>query len=258
MIDKLARKPVFARFAFSPIKIGVCPYLFYAYYLFSYNIRSRDQTPRIILNMSANLLSSPIGKKMGMAVTGLIWYGFLLGHLVGNLTLLKDDGGQTFDAYASFLINHPLLIPAELFLVATFLLHVYLAIGVTLDNRRARPTGYQVTRSSGGRSLASSSMIYTGLFTLVFLVLHLITFKYGDRVDGSLYKLVDQTFEQTGYMVWYLVAMLVLGFHLWHAFQSALQTLSLRSPKIRNIGLALCLFIAAGFAFLPIYLGLLN
>ena len=193
-----------------------------------------------------------------MAITGLIWYGFLMGHVVGNLLLVRGDGGQAFDAYADFLTNHPLLIPAELFLIATFLLHVYLAISVTVDNRRARPTGYQVTRASGGRSLASSSMIYTGLFTLVFLVFHLITFKYGERVDGSLYKLVDQTFEQTGYMAWYMLAMVVLGFHLWHAFQSALQTLSLRSPKIRHIGLALCLFIAAGFAFLPIYLGLLN
>ena len=208
--------------------------------------------------MSANLLSSPIGKKLGMAVTGLIWYGFLMGHMAGNLLLVKNDGGQAFDAYAEFLINHPLLIPAELFLVATFLLHIYLAISVTLENRRARPIGYQVSHASGGRSLASSSMIYTGLFTLVFLVLHLITFKYGERVDGSLYKLVDQTFDQTGYMVWYIIAMLVLGFHLWHAFQSAFQTLSLRSTKIRNIGLALCLFIAAGFGLLPIYLGLLN
>jgi succinate dehydrogenase / fumarate reductase cytochrome b subunit len=59
-------------------------------------------------------------------------------------------------------------------------------------------------------------------------------------------------------MVWYIIAMFVLGFHLWHAFQSAFQTLSLRSTKIRNIGLALCLFIAAGFGLLPIYLGLLN
>jgi succinate dehydrogenase / fumarate reductase cytochrome b subunit len=208
--------------------------------------------------MSANFLSSPIGKKLGMAVTGLIWYGFLMGHMAGNLLLVKDDGGQAFDAYADFLINHPLLIPAELFLVATFLLHIYLAISVTLDNRRARPTGYEVSRASGGRNLASSSMIYTGLFTLVFLVFHLITFKYGERVDGSLYKLVVQTFEQTGYMVWYIIAMLVLGFHLWHAFQSAFQTLSLRSTKIRNIGLALCVFIAAGFGLLPIYLGLLN
>jgi succinate dehydrogenase / fumarate reductase cytochrome b subunit len=99
-------------------------------------------------------------------------------------------------------------------------------------------------------------MIYSGIVTLIFLVLHLITFKYGEHIDGSLYKLVEETFQQTGYMVWYVIAMLVLGFHLWHAFQSAFQTLSVRSNKIRNAGLALCLFLTAGFVLLPIYMGL--
>ena len=187
-----------------------------------------------------------------MAVTGLIWYGFLVGHLLGNLLLLRGDGGETFDAYASFLINHPLLIPAELFLIVTFFTHIYMAVTLTIENRRARPTAYQVVRSSGGRNLSSSSMAITGTFTLIFIIFHLITFKYGERVDGSLYKLVETTFQQTGYMVWYVVAMIILGFHLFHAFQSAFQTLSLRSRKVQKIGLSLCVIIAGGFALLPI------
>ena len=165
------------------------------------------------------LLNSPVAKKMIMAITGLIWYGFLVGHLLGNLLLLKDDGGETFDAYTAFLTNHPLLIPAELFLMLTFFTHVYLAIRLSIENRRARPTRYQMTRSSGGRNLASSSMAYTGTFTLIFIIFHLLTFKYGERIDGSLYKLVDATFRQTGYMVWNLIAMVILGFHLFHAFR---------------------------------------
>ena len=187
-----------------------------------------------------------------MAVTGLIWYGFLVGHLLGNLLLLRGDGGETFDSYASFLINHPLLIPAELFLIVTFFTHIYMAVTLTIENRRARPTAYQVVRSSGGRNLSSSSMAITGTFTLIFIIFHLITFKYGERVDGSLYKLVETTFQQTGYMVWYVVAMIILGFHLFHAFQSAFQTLSLRSRKVQKIGLSLCVIIAGGFALLPI------
>jgi len=202
--------------------------------------------------MLENVLRSPVAKKMIMAVTGLIWYGFLVGHLLGNLLLLKGDEGKTFDAYASFLINHPLLIPAELFLIVTFFTHIYMAITLTIENRRARPTAYQVVRSSGGRNLASSSMAYTGSFTLIFIIFHLFTFKYGERVDGSLYKLVETTFQQTGYMVWYVVAMIILGFHLFHAFQSAFQTLSLRSKKVQKIGLGLCILIASGFALLPI------
>ncbi len=210
--------------------------------------------------MYTNFITSPIAKKLGMAITGLIWYGFLVGHLIGNFLLFKGDGGEAFDTYAEFLENFPLLIPIELFLVAAVALHVYLAISVTADNKRARPVGYQVNRSSGGRSFASSSMAYTGTLTLVFIIVHVATFKFGDRIDGSLYKLVVQTFQQTGYAVWYIIAMLVLGFHLWHAFHSAFQTLSLRSKIIRNVGSVLCIFIATGFALLPIaaYVGIIK
>ena len=207
--------------------------------------------------MPSTFLSSPIGKKMGMALTGLILYGFLVGHLTGNLLLLKDDGGRSFNAYSDFLINHPLLIPAEIFLVIVFALHLFLAISVTRDNRRARTVGYQTTQSVGGRSFASHTMIYSGVVILVFLVLHLKTFKYGDKPSG-LYDLVLATFQQTGYLIWYAVAMLVLGFHLWHAFHSAFQTLSIRSDKIKSLGLVLCLVLALGFGFLPVYVGVLK
>ena len=207
--------------------------------------------------MPSTFLSSPIGKKMGMALTGLILYGFLVGHLTGNLLLLKDDGGRSFNAYSDFLINHPLLIPAEIFLVIVFALHLFLAISVTRDNRRARTVGYQTTQSVGGRSFASHTMIYSGVVILVFLVLHLKTFKYGDKPSG-LYDLVLATFQQTAYLIWYAVAMLVLGFHLWHAFHSAFQTLSIRSDKIKSLGLVLCLVLALGFGFLPVYVGVVK
>jgi len=208
--------------------------------------------------MASKLLFSPIGRKLGMALTGLILYGFLIGHLSGNMLLLQKDGGQAFNAYSEFLVNHPLLIPVELFLLAVFILHIYLAIAVTLENRRARSAGYQMLRTVGGRSWASSSMIYSGLLILIYVVLHLKTFKYGDRDDGTLYDLVVSTFQQPGYMLWYVLAMVVLGFHLWHAFQSAFQTLSLRFQKVKLLGLILGLILALGFGFLPIYVGLLK
>ena len=173
------------------------------------------------------------------------------------MLLLKDDGGRSFNAYSDFLINHPLLIPAEIFLVVVFALHLFLAISVTRDNRRARTVGYQTTQSVGGRSFASHTMIYSGVVILVFLVLHLKTFKYGDKPSG-LYDLVLATFQQTGYLIWYAVAMLVLGFHLWHAFHSAFQTLSIRSDKIKSLGLVLCLVLALGFGFLPVYVGVVK
>ena len=206
--------------------------------------------------MAPNFFSSQIGKKIGMALTGLALYGFLVGHLAGNLLLIKGDGGEAFNAYSKFLTSHPLIIPIELVLLAIFLAHVAFAVSVTRDNRRARPVGYEArSQAVGGRSWASRTMIYSGILILVFVVLHVRAFKYGDLGKGTLFDLVVATFNQTGPRIWYVVAMVVLGFHLWHAFQSAFQTLGWKSNLVRAIGLALSLILAIGFGFLPLYLG---
>ena len=94
-------------------------------------------------------------------------------------------------------------------------------------------------------------MIYSASVILIFLVLHLKTFNYSENT-GTLFELVSSTFQQTGYTLWYLIAMIILGAHLWHAFQSALQTLSIRSEKIKFLGLVLCLVLAIGFGSLPL------
>ena len=194
-----------------------------------------------------------------MAVTGLLLFGFLLGHLSGNLLLLRGDGGAAFNAYSEFLVHHPLLIPVEFILLGIFLLHVILAISVARDNKRARPVGYQVSASAGGRSVASRTMIYSGLITLIFVVVHLKTFKYADHAGDSLYGLVVTTFKNELYVGGYAVAMVLLGFHLWHAFQSAFQTLGLHARlKLRRLSIGLCVVIAGGFAMIPLalYFGL--
>lgn len=204
------------------------------------------------------ILSSSIGKKLGMALTGLLLFGFLLAHLSGNLLLLKGDGGATFNAYSEFLVDHPLLIPVEFILLGIFLLHIVLAISVARDNRRARPVGYRVSASVGGRSVSSRTMIYSGLTTLIFVAVHLKTFKYADHAGDSLYGLVVTTFTNELYVGGYAVAMVLLGFHLWHAFQSAFQTLGLHArPRLRGLSIGLCILIAGGFAMIPlaIYLG---
>ena len=208
--------------------------------------------------MVAAQLSSLIGKKMGMALTGLVLYGFLIGHLAGNTLLFKRDGGQSYNAYSEYLTHHPLLVPTELVLLAAFLLHIYLAIGVSLDNRRARPIGYHVrSRAVGGRTWASSTMLWSGLLILIFVVIHLKTFKFGDPGSGSLYDLVSATFKRTGYLVWYTFSMAILGFHLWHAFQSAFQTLSISSSKISMLGIFFAIFLALGFGLICLFMGLL-
>ena len=205
--------------------------------------------------MVAKVFSGSVGKKLGMALTGLALYVFLAGHLAGNLLLFKGDGGAQFNAYSEFLLHHPLLVPVELGLAVVFILHVLLAISVSLDNRRARPVGYQVERPTGGRNWASRTMLYSGLFTLLFLIIHLKNFKYADRAGGTLYELVVGSFRTPLYAGGYVLAMILLGFHLWHSFQSAFQTLGLAlSQRLRSLSIAVCLVLAGGFGLIPLWI----
>lgn len=202
--------------------------------------------------MPGNPFSASLAKKIGMAVTGILLYGFLVAHLSGNLLLLRGDGGSAFTAYSDFLINHPLLVPAEIGLILLFFVHIYLAITVSLENRRARPVAYQVKRTAGASTLASRTMIWTGSGILIFLVVHITTFKFGDRGEGSLYDLVIGSFRTELYAGGYLLVMVILGFHLWHAFHSAFQTLGVSSrPVLRRASIVLSAVLAIGFAAIP-------
>ncbi|MCC7262683.1 MAG: succinate dehydrogenase cytochrome b subunit [Candidatus Latescibacteria bacterium] len=205
--------------------------------------------------MLAKLFSGSVGKKLGMALTGLALYMFLAGHLAGNMLLFKGDGGAQYNAYSEFLLNHPLIVPVEIGLILVLILHVWLAISVSLDNRRARPRGYQVERASGGRNWASATMLYSGLATFTFLIIHLINFKYGDRGGGTLYDLVMKSFKTPLYAGGYVLAMVLLGFHLWHSFQSAFQTLGIQlSPRQRSASILVCLVLAGGFGVIPLWI----
>jgi succinate dehydrogenase / fumarate reductase cytochrome b subunit len=199
------------------------------------------------------MFTSSIGRKVLMALTGLVWYGFLLGHLLGNFSLLAGDGGVAFDAYAGLLESLPqLVIPTEVILILALGLHVYCAVSLSREAAAARPVGYRQLRTVGGRSFASRSMILSGLVIVVFLVVHLITFKYGDRLDGSLFRLVEATFQQSLWVGFYVVAMGALGLHLAHALRSAFQTLGLSArPALRLLSIALCILIGGGFALIP-------
>jgi succinate dehydrogenase / fumarate reductase, cytochrome b subunit len=200
------------------------------------------------------MFSSSVGRKVLMALTGLVWYGFLVGHLVGNLQLLAGDGGTAFDKYADFLESLPqLVVPSELILLLALALHVYCAVSLSREAAAARPIGYRQLRTVGGRSVASRFMIWSGLIIVVFLALHIFTFKYGERVDGSLFRLVEETFRQPVWAGCYLFVMAVLGAHLWHALRSAFQTLGLSGrPTWRRLSIALCVIIAGGFALIPV------
>jgi succinate dehydrogenase / fumarate reductase, cytochrome b subunit len=200
------------------------------------------------------LLSTSIGKKQLVALTGLLLCGFLVTHLAGNLVMLKSS--EEFEHYAEFLAKHPLLIPAEIMLAALFLAHIAWGLKVSWENRNARPERYDGYRSLGGRSLGSSTMKYTGLMTLVFLLVHVTTFKLQFPGD-SLFAWIMEWFQKPLYAGFYVLAMLFLGVHLSHGVQSAFQTFGVNHPKytpaIRATSVLFAVMMAAGFGILPIW-----
>jgi len=207
------------------------------------------------------LLTSSIGQKLLMAATGLLLIGFLVAHLTGNLLIFV--GADAFNEYSHALVSNHLIYVAELGLLVLFVLHLVSGILVTRTNRAARPQGYAKKRRAGGtsnKSWASTTMIVSGLVVLVFVPLHLITFKFGAWYQDTahpemrdLHRLVLEVFRDPLLVAWYEVAMLVIGFHLWHGFASGFETLGVGSrPGIRNFSKLLAVAIAGGFAIIPI------
>lgn len=222
-----------------------------------------------------SLRSSPFGSSIAMkyfmALTGLGWIVYVIAHLIGNLLLLSPS--DAFNRYAHTLLGLGLwLIAAEIVLLVGLLVHILAAILVTYDNWQARSKGYAVYESRGKpskKTISSSTMIWTGLILLVFIPLHVYQFKYGPGIqqgyvvtlDGQqvrdLRRLVVETFSNTYYVVWYVAAMLVLGFHLRHGFWSAFQSLGLYHPRLTpvayGLGVIVGLTLAVGFIFIPIW-----
>lgn len=218
-------------------------------------------------------LTSTVGRKLVMAVSGLGLIGFVVAHLLGNLVLYRGDA-DAFNAYAKFLHDlGPVLIVAELGLVTFFGLHVWNGIQTARHNRAARPIGYAATRTKGGTSMnspASRGMIWTGLALLAFVILHLKSFKYGPgaadgyvtQINGEeardLYRLVVERFQDPLYSIVYVAAMSLLGFHLRHGFWSAFQSLGILAPRYRPLvqvaALGIAALLAVGFLGIPVWI----
>jgi len=210
--------------------------------------------------------SSSIGSKFLIALTGLLLFLFLVTHLAGNLLFIL--GPDAFNRYSHALISNPLILVAEAGLVAIFLLHIFKTVWMVAANRGARPERYAVrkwakTKNDRSRkTLSSTTMILTGTITLLFVITHLVTFKFGpyhETAEGirDLYRLQLAVFSNPGYVAFYLLCMTVIGFHLWHGISSAAQSFGLDSPRwtprIIWSGRALTALITAGFALLPVY-----
>ena len=204
-----------------------------------------------------NFLSTSIGRKQLMALTGLGLGGFLVIHLSGNFLLLAGDGGVMFNAYAEWLNSQFWLNGARAGLLACLVVHVYLAINLTAGNRHARRTDYFYKNPSEA-TLASRSMLLTGVLVFLFVVMHLFNFTWADKSGpGGLYGLVEGYFTNPFWSVLYVICMLVLTGHLVHAIQSVFQTFGINhakhTPAIKGLCMLVALGLGLGFASIPIW-----
>jgi succinate dehydrogenase / fumarate reductase cytochrome b subunit len=218
-----------------------------------------------------SFLTSSVGTKVLVALTGLALFAYLILHLIGNALIFL--GPVTFNTYSDRLISNPLVVPVEIGLLAIFLLHIFKAVRATMGNRAARPVAYSRKDRAGGssrKSVASSTMIWTGLFTVLFVIIHVRSFKYGPHYDfesagrtiRDLYRLEMEAFSNPLTVAFYALAVVIVGVHLWHGFWSAFQSLGAgdnrTSRQIQRIGWALAIIIAAGFFIIPIWAHLLG
>lgn len=216
---------------------------------------------------------SSVVKKLLTGITGLSLVMFLIAHLIGNLTLFA--GPDVFNAYARFLHHfmHGMFIRvAEIGLLGFFVLHIWSALSVQRSKKKARPSLYEVNEFAGGpskKSFHSMYMAVSGIIILVFVIIHLINFKYADHEavgtmtletgieTVNVYKLVVTTFQGNfGLVLLYMLAMGVLSSHLMHGIWSAFQSLGLSRPStipyLHLVGVALAIAIAVGFFLLPL------
>ena len=213
------------------------------------------------MSFLAAFLSGSIGRKMLMGATGLLLIAFLAYHLFGNLLLYA--GPVPFNEHSHSLLSNPLIYVAEIGLVVLFAAHLVSGVLVYRSGAAARPRSYSKRRWAGHtshKSWASTTMILSGLVVLVFVPLHLWTFKFGAHYAApdhpemrDLHRLVVEEFQKPGYVAWYVVAMVVIGFHLWHGFGSAFESLGVGYRKgLRRFGQLLAVLLTAGFASIPI------
>jgi succinate dehydrogenase / fumarate reductase cytochrome b subunit len=205
-----------------------------------------------------------IGRKQLIGITGLGLSGFVLMHMAGNLLILV--GPKAYNEYSHALISNPLIYAAEAGLLAMFLAHLAFASLISIANLRARGTRYAVmSNGDKGTSWIKRSLWAQGLLILVFTVLHLITFKYGTHYTADyghgeirdLHKLVIEVFHQPGYVIWYVVALITLLFHLSHGLASSLQTFGINHPRyecgIKVASWIYALVVGVGFIVQPLY-----
>lgn len=210
---------------------------------------------------------SSITKKVIMALAGLFLIAFLFVHLTVNLLVLVNDGGETFNKAAHFMVTNPVIQFMQIFLFGGFIIHIITGIVLQVQNWRARPQRYKVEAFSE-MSPFSKFMIHTGIIVLLILAYHLYNFFFQAKLgnisqvvyDGREYddmgKMVLAKFSHLSHVIIYIVWLLILGFHLDHAFHSGLQSLGFNhnkyTPAMFTISRIIAIIITVGFIIIPV------
>jgi succinate dehydrogenase / fumarate reductase cytochrome b subunit len=180
---------------------------------------------------------SSVGAKLLIGVTGLLLFAYLLIHIAGNLLVFL--GPDVFNRYAYVMEANPLLPLIEIGLLLIFLMHVYKTIRMFLANQQARPVGYEKKRRAGGpsrKTIASSTMIFSGLWLLAFIIVHTRAFRFAPEYPWpgggrDLYRQEMDNLSNPFVVAFYVLSMAVVGSHLWHGISSAFQSLGADQPR---------------------------
>jgi len=212
------------------------------------------------MNRAVRFYRSAIGKKVVMAVTGMIGIAFLIAHVAGNLFAFR--GSEALNAYSAFLKSTgELLWVVRIVLIVSVILHVIAAYQLTMQNRAARPIAY-TRREPQVSTLASRTMRWSGVLLLVFIIVHILHFTTGNINPTGLFSPTDVYGNVVGsFRIWwvslfYIVAMIALGAHIYHGAWSSVRTIGFAqaSPNTlhRRVALVLALFLWLGFTAIPV------
>ncbi len=209
------------------------------------------------------VIFSSISKKFVMALAGLFLLLFLPVHLIINLMLLKSDPAP-FNEAAHFMATFPVIKIVEVMLMATILIHITYGLILQIQNWMARPEGYR-SGMKAETSFFSRFMIWTGGSIFIFLIIHFLNFYFVKLgiVEGdpeNFYAMAHKLFQIPGYNILYWICFILLGFHLYHAFGSAFQTLGLNhriwTPVVKIVALFYAIILPLGFSIIPLVIWL--
>jgi succinate dehydrogenase / fumarate reductase cytochrome b subunit len=209
-------------------------------------------------------LSSSVGMKILIGGTGLALFLYLVIHIAGNV--LVFFGPEVFNNYAFVMeVKNPLLPLIEIALLLVFLIHIYKTVRMFLANQKARPVSYVKKKNAGRpsrKTIASTTMIVSGLWLLAFLLIHVKAFRFSPEYDWpgggrDLYRQEMENLSNPLMVAFYVLSMLIVGSHLWHGFSSAFQSLGADHPRVAPLlmraGKVFAVAIAGGFMIIAVW-----